>query len=398
MGYTFREPEWLWVALSHRSVSQPGLGLSEAHNERLEFLGDAVIDLGIRSLLFRRYPHMSEGEMTRYRSVLASGTTLAEIAESIHLDDHLKTTLRLEEGHPAQRQRALANALEAVVGAVFCDGGFEAAANVVERLMLPRLAALENDPFSGNYKSALQEHCQARYGETPVYEVVAVEGPPHAPYFEMVVRVGKERGEIGGGWSKREASQNAARATLERFDREGILFVKTTRAYIGIGSNLGDRLSFLRAALREMRRRSCRVRRVSSVYETEPVGYTEQDWFLNAVVEVETTLDLHAFYSLLKQIEKEVGRRPAVRWGPREIDLDLLLFGEETIQEEHLRLPHPHLHERRFVLEPFAEIAPDQKHPTLDKTVRELLGTLEDSSEVRFFAPSSALNTDSGEK
>lgn len=398
LGYTFREPEWLWVALSHRSVSQPLLGLSEAHNERLEFLGDAVLDLGIRALLFRRYPHMSEGELTRYRSVLASGTTLAEIAQAIHLETYLKTALRLEEGHPAQRQRALANALEAVLGAIFCDGGFEAASHVVERLVLPRLAALESDPFSGNYKSALQEHCQARYGETPIYEVVAVEGPSHAPYFEMVVRVGKEQGEKGGGWSKREASQNAARATLERFEREGTLFVRTTRAYIGMGSNVGDRLGFLRSALREMRGRSCRVRRVSSVYETEPVGYTEQGWFLNAVVEVETTLDVHTFYTLLKRIEEEVGRRPAVRWGPREIDLDLLLFGEETIQEERLKLPHPHLHERRFVLEPFAEIAPRQKHPTLGKTVQELLETLEDPSEVRFFAPSSALNADSGEK
>jgi len=383
LDYHFSNIRWLEIALSHRSAPREP---QRDNNERLEFLGDAALDLAIRTLLFRRYPEASEGELTRYRSYLASGSTLAGIAEKLQLDAYLVTALRLNEGHPAQRQRALANTFEAVLGAIFCDGGFEATYHVVERLVLPRIAAFESEPYSGNYKSALQERWQAQYGETPVYEVVAVEGPSHAPYFEMIVRLGKERGELGGGWSKREASQNAARATLERLEREGVLSLKT-RAYVGLGSNVGDRLGFLRAAIAELIRHECRITRASSVYETEPVGYTEQGWFLNAVVEVETSLSVHAFHALLKRTEDLVGRRPTVRWGPREIDLDLLLFGNLVVEEERLTLPHAHLHERRFVLEPFAEIAPELIHPTLGRTIRALLEALEDPSEVRVFAP-----------
>jgi ribonuclease III/2-amino-4-hydroxy-6-hydroxymethyldihydropteridine diphosphokinase len=397
LGYAFRESRWLDIALSHRSapLEPNGDASRDTHNERLEFLGDAVLDLGIRALLFRRYPDVSEGELTRYRSFLASGSTLAGIARALHLDGYLMTALRLDNGHPAQRQRALANTLEAILGAIFCDGGFEAAYGVIERLVLPQIAVLESAPFSGNYKSALQEHWQSRYGETPVYEVVGVEGPSHAPYFEMVVRLGEERGELGAGWSKREASQNAARATLERLEREGTLNVETpeptSTAYLGIGSNVGDRLGFLRAAIAELERNGCRVTRTSSVFETEPVGYTEQGWFLNAVIETRTTLDVHAFHALLKRTEDTIGRRPSVRWGPREIDLDLLLFDDAIIGEERLTLPHAHLHERRFVLVPLAEVAPQLVHPTLGRTIEQLLIALDDPSEVRVYASPDAL-------
>lgn len=151
-----------------------------------------------------------------------------------------------------------------------------------------------------------------------------------------------------------------------------------TAAFIAIGTNLGDRdahIAFARERLQKLPR--TKLLRLSSVRETEPVGPVQQDPFLNAVAEVDTQLDPLELLQRLKDIEHRAGRIRSVRWGPRTLDLDLLLYGDRVIQSPQLTLPHPHMHERRFVLEPLAELAPQTRHPTLNRTAAELLADLQ---------------------
>ncbi|MBI3292803.1 MAG: 2-amino-4-hydroxy-6-hydroxymethyldihydropteridine diphosphokinase [Elusimicrobia bacterium] len=145
-------------------------------------------------------------------------------------------------------------------------------------------------------------------------------------------------------------------------------------AYVGLGSNLGDRRRWLEQAIRQLRLvPGVRLERLSSVYETEPVGVTRQRKFLNAVVRVTTSLSPQALGEHLFAIERRLGRRPGRRWGPRRIDLDLLLYGTRILQQRQLWVPHPRLGERRFVLEPLVELAPRLRHPALKRTMRSLL-------------------------
>ena len=140
------------------------------------------------------------------------------------------------------------------------------------------------------------------------------------------------------------------------------------RAYIGLGSNVGDRETTLKAALERLA-----PRRVSAIVETEPWGRTDQPAFLNAVAEIETDLDAGPLLERLMSIERDFGRVRAERWGPRTLDLDLLLYGDRIIHTPALDVPHPRLAERRFVLEGLAELCPGRTVPGLGKTVAELL-------------------------
>jgi len=141
--------------------------------------------------------------------------------------------------------------------------------------------------------------------------------------------------------------------------------------YLSLGSNLGDRAANLRAAMDRLARVG-KVAAVSSFYETEPVEVTDQPWFLNCAVKLETEKMPKQLLTALLDIERQMGRRRDRKKGPRVIDLDILLFGSSVIQTKGLTVPHPAMHKRRFVLEPLAEIAPDARHPVLKQTIREL--------------------------
>lgn len=154
-------------------------------------------------------------------------------------------------------------------------------------------------------------------------------------------------------------------------------------AYIGLGSNIGDKAANLNRAIEELGKiPGIKVLAVSSIYKTEPVGDIEQEWFLNAAARIETILAPRELLDTLLNIERSLGRVREARWGPRVIDLDILLYDDLVINEEGLAIPHPYLHKRGFVLAPLGEIAPEVIHPVLEKSIKELLTGLHDDKKI----------------
>jgi 2-amino-4-hydroxy-6-hydroxymethyldihydropteridine diphosphokinase len=170
------------------------------------------------------------------------------------------------------------------------------------------------------------------------------------------------------------------------FDSRLVVDVTDSRffIYVGLGSNLGDRAGHLLLAVRGMLEAGFEVSRLSAVYETAPVEVREQPAFLNMVAELRAPLfSPEQTLARLLRIEYALGRRRETARGPRTVDLDLLLYGDEQRATEFLQLPHPRLHERRFVLTPLAELVPELLHPTLHRTIQQLLAELPDRSEVK---------------
>ena len=157
--------------------------------------------------------------------------------------------------------------------------------------------------------------------------------------------------------------------------------------YLSLGSNLGDRVKNLKEAIKRMEESGkVSIKKISSVYETEPVGYENQPRFLNLVLQTQTSLDPHPLLEQLLSIEEQMGRKREGKWGPRNIDIDILFYDDLMVNSVELTIPHPRMHERRFILVPLAQIAPKLLHPFLKKNVTELLESCEDNSEVKLFA------------
>jgi len=171
---------------------------------------------------------------------------------------------------------------------------------------------------------------------------------------------------------------------------------KTSRSglklvYLSLGSNLGNRLDRIRGALAELDSRGIKVRHVSSFYKTQPVDFLPQPWFLNCAAEAETALMPMQLLRAVKAVERAIGRRPGVEKGPRVIDIDILLYENVVVRSPTLTIPHARLQERRFVLVPLEELAPELRHPVDKRTVSELLHASTDRSQVIRFKGSAAV-------
>jgi ribonuclease-3 len=210
LGYRFENPELLRQALTHRSAGVP-------NNERLEFLGDGVLNCLIAALLYHRFPRLPEGNLSRLRASLVNQDSLCTLASALDLGSHL----RLGEGELKsggfRRPSILADAMEAVLGAIYLDGGFAAAGEVVERLYLPLLAELDPRAEGKDPKTLLQELLQGRRLGLPVYNVVLVTGEAHEQHFRVECLIPQlDIRTEGEGPSRRAAEQSAARAACER--------------------------------------------------------------------------------------------------------------------------------------------------------------------------------------
>ena len=158
--------------------------------------------------------------------------------------------------------------------------------------------------------------------------------------------------------------------------------IEPVHVYLSLGSNLGDRRKNLERALRRLEQRSISIVRRSSFYETEPTDFEKQPWFLNLVVEAKTDLSPHHLLAVCKRIEVDLGRRPGRRFGPRSIDIDILLYGRTSIDTEDLVVPHPRMRQRRFVLAPLTEIAHDLTDPRDEERFDNVLNGLDEGKKV----------------
>ena len=220
LGYRFRDADLLANALLHRSqVHVSGQDRTDS-NERLEFLGDAVLGAVVSDHLYHLYPGHSEGDLTKMKSLLVCGARLAEVAMAHDLGHHIRMSRSEASAGGRQRPTILADATEAVIGAVYLDGGFQAAADVIHRLVLAGSEEILSRRSRRNYKSRLQELIQASHKSPPRYRVVSSAGPDHDRRFEVVVTFeGRILGR-GEGTNKKAAEQMAARAALDNLPAE----------------------------------------------------------------------------------------------------------------------------------------------------------------------------------
>ena len=230
LGHGFASPELLVRALTHRSLANQQVaenGHTAVDNERLEFLGDAVLGLAVAEALFLLHPEWQEGELTRVRAQLVSRQHMAEVAMAIGLGVHMRLSRGEEHSGLRRKSTVLSNAMEAVIAALFLDGGLEPVRGFVHRWVMGEAAEqlardLRSGEALGNYKSALQEHLQAAKVGTPVYKVRSESGPDHRKRFLVEVRLKPGEGEPGialargMGTTKKIAEQDAARRALAR--------------------------------------------------------------------------------------------------------------------------------------------------------------------------------------
>ena len=213
LGHNFRNPDLLRLALTHPSVAHEQ-GVPVQHNQRLEFLGDAVLQLVLTRVLYEKFPAFGEGPLTKARAKLVNRRSLAEKGRHLGLGEYLILS-RGEETHGGrERPSALADTYEAVLGAIFLDGGFEAAREMVQNQFRDEFSGLAAIPILENPKGELQEFLQARSSEAPHYHVVSASGPDHDRIFECIVQHEGIELARGSGKSKKAAESEAALAAL----------------------------------------------------------------------------------------------------------------------------------------------------------------------------------------
>lgn len=222
LGHEFSDLKLLHRALVHKSFGNenfPSADLDERNNERLEFLGDAVLDLVISEELLKAFPEAPEGELSRMRASLVNERVLAKLARELDLGKYLELGKGEEMTGGREKDSILSSALEAVVAALFRDGGFEAAAKCLQRAFGSRIQKPEMEFSLADYKTRLQEISQAKHKSAPVYNIVTTSGPDHERTFEVEVRINDRPSGRGTGRNRKEAEQAAARAALENLEK-----------------------------------------------------------------------------------------------------------------------------------------------------------------------------------
>jgi ribonuclease-3 len=223
LGVVFRDKSLLQRALTHRSYLNEHPEFPFEDNERLEFLGDAVLDFVTGEYLYHRFPEQREGSLTSLRSVLVRRTTLADFARQWDLGSHLMMGHGEAETGGRNRAATLCAAFEAVVGALYLDQGIDSVQHMIEPLIVPQITRTLQERLDKDPKSSLQELAQGRMHRTPRYRTVSESGPDHAKEFTVEATIGGQIFGEGKGHSKQQAAQEAARAALTHFEELGIL-------------------------------------------------------------------------------------------------------------------------------------------------------------------------------
>lgn len=219
IGYQFRQPELLRGALTHASGANTRL----ASNERLEFLGDAILGLVTCEHLFLRFPDYQEGEMTKVKSVVVSRRTCARLSRQLNLGDYLFLGKGMNV-HAAVPASLLADVFESMVAAIYLDGGLEAAKTFILRLLGPEIEQVAEEAHGGNFKSVLQQVAQREFGATPQYVVLDEKGPDHSKCFKVAAVIGRHTYAGAWGRNKKEAEQKAAMNALAQISGDPVPF------------------------------------------------------------------------------------------------------------------------------------------------------------------------------
>ena len=215
IGISFKNKTLLKQAFVHRSYLNENRGLNIEHNERLEFLGDAVLELVVTHFLFTKFPDKPEGELTAFRSALVNTITLSSVASSLHMGDYLLLSKGEAKDTGRARQYILANTFEALIGALYLDQGYDAAKGFIETNIFPLIDEIVEKRLWRDHKSFFQEKAQEKVSITPSYETLSEEGPDHDRIFTIGVYLRKEKVAEGKGQSKQEAEQDAAERAIE---------------------------------------------------------------------------------------------------------------------------------------------------------------------------------------
>lgn len=215
LGITFRDPELFKQAFTHRSYINEYKGTGLEHNERLEFLGDAVLELVVTDFLYTKYPDTKEGVLTAYRSALVRTESISAAARAMGMNDLLLLSKGESRDEGKARDYILANTFEAFVGAVYLDQGYEGAKTIIANALFENIETVIAEGSWKDAKSHVQELAQEHLGVTPRYEVVSAEGPDHEKNFVIAIYFGKEKIAEGSGNSKQKAQQDAAQKAIE---------------------------------------------------------------------------------------------------------------------------------------------------------------------------------------
>lgn len=215
VGYQFADKRLLQAALTHASGAEHRL----ASNERLEFLGDAILGATVCELLYRKYPEYLEGELTKVKSIVVSRQTCAKISEALGMEEFLILGKGMTT-HPTIPSSVLADVFESLIAAVYLDGGDQPARQFIQRYVGPEIELAAGGEVGGNYKSILQQLAQREFSTTPTYQLLDEKGPDHSKCFKVAAQIGRSRFQPAWGRNKKEAEQRAARNALSELNEE----------------------------------------------------------------------------------------------------------------------------------------------------------------------------------